>query len=116
MQYPIDTRALEQLLEYTRGDKAEYRRLIETFLVDGDDIVTDMRSAASSGDALLLRRSAQAMKASAQDFGASRLTTISAALESRCRSGMPVDADEQVGEIDAAYEAVREALREYLRG
>jgi HPt (histidine-containing phosphotransfer) domain-containing protein len=110
----IDTRALEQLQELIGGDRDELVELVQTFLVEGDDIVADMSSALEVTDADLLRRSAHSLKASAQDFGAPKLSTLSATLESACKSGIPDGAVEQVSEIANQYAAVRDELQTYI--
>lgn len=110
----IDTRTLEQLLELIGGDRSELVELVQTFLVEGDDIVTDMSTALDGGDVDLLRRSAHSLKASAQDFGATSLSTLSATLESASKSDIPDGANEQVNEIAKQYSAVKEELQAFI--
>lgn len=110
----IDTRALEQLQELIGGDKETLHELIETFLEEGTDIVSDMQTSVSGNDLELLRRSAHSLKSSAQDFGAVKLSSLCASLESRCRVEWPEAAKEQVSQVAESFEGARDSLRTYL--
>ena len=110
----IDTRALDQLQELIGGDKDTLHELIETFLEEGNDIVADMRTSVSDNDLDLLRRSAHSLKSSAQDFGAVKLSSVCASLESRCRVEWPEEAEDQVNTVATTFESARDSLRSYL--
>lgn len=109
----IDIRVLDQLQELIGGDRGELVELVNTFVEEGSDIVKDMHAALSANDAELLRRSAHSLKANAQDFGASKLSTLCASLESACKLTIPEQANSQVGEIDRQFEDARDELKRY---
>ncbi len=107
-------RALDQLQELIGGDKETLHELIATFLEEGTDIVADMQTALPDSDVDLLRRSAHSLKSSAQDFGAVKLSSLCAALESRCRTEWPDEAAEQVSMVAESFESARDSLSSYL--
>jgi len=110
----LDTRTLAQLQELIGGDRAELIELVETFLVEGDEIVADMQAASTSGDVELLRRSAHSLKASAQDFGANQLSTLCATLESGSKTAIPDAVDAQVREITNQFATAKHEIKLYI--
>ena len=110
----IDTRHLDQLKELIGGSQDSLNELVETFLVEGDEIIADMNESVSSQDLDLLRRSAHTFKSSAQDFGALELSRLSASLESHCKTQWPDDDIEQIKRISDAFQSAATALREFL--
>lgn len=110
----IDPRLLEQLKELIGGDQEALNELIGTFQMEGGEIVVDMQKALPSQDIDLLRRSAHSLKSSAQDFGASELSSACASLEAHCKTGWPEGAMEQVSMIAERFEDARVDLQSYL--
>ena len=110
----IDTRHLDQLKELIGGSQDSLNELVETFLVEGDEIIADMNASVSSQDLDLLRRSAHSLKSSAQDFGAMELSRLSASLESQCKPQWPSDDVAQIQQISDSFKSAAEALREFL--
>ncbi len=110
----IDTRQLDQLKELIGGCQDSLNELVETFLVEGDEIIADMNSSVSGQDLDLLRRSAHSLKSSAQDFGALELSRLSAALESQCKAQWPTEHNEQIQRISDSFQSAAAALREFL--
>lgn len=110
----IDTRLLDQLKELIGGSQESLNELVETFLIEGDEIIADMNASVSSQDLDLLRRSAHSLKSSAQDFGALELSRLSASLESQCRAQWPDDDIEQIQRINNSFQSAASALREFL--
>jgi len=111
----IDSRTLEQLKELIGGDHDELIELINTFLVEGDEIISDMHASVSNGDVELLRRSAHSLKAGAQDFGASRLSTLSASLEAASKLDIPAEARAQVSDIEQLFIIVKSELQQFTK-
>ena len=109
----IDSRTLGELLELIGGDQEALLELIETFQSEGSEIVDDMRASLADKDADVLRRAAHSMKSSAQDFGAIKLSTLSATLESLARDAWPDDADQRIDDIASEFVAVDTALTDY---
>ena len=110
----IDTRHLDQLKELIGGSQESLNELVETFLMEGDEIIADMNTSVPNRDLDLLRRSAHSFKSSAQDFGALELSKLSASLESQCRAQWPADDIEQIQQISKSFQAAASALREFL--
>jgi HPt (histidine-containing phosphotransfer) domain-containing protein len=64
----------------------------------------------------LLRRAAHTLKSSARDFGAVRLSQLSRQLEVMGQEKTLTGAAELVAQAEAAYEPVKAALEELLKG
>ena len=110
----IETRSLEQLSELIGGDKSALHELIETFIEEGAEIVTEMKGSLADEDLDVLRRSAHSMKSSAQDFGAIALSQLNAALESQCKNGWPNNAASQAENISQKFSEAHAELQLYI--
>lgn len=110
----IDVTALEQLGELIGGDPAMLAELVQTFIDEGAEIVTALRTSIPSADLDELRRGAHSLKSSAQDFGATGLATLSATLESRAKSTWPASAATDVEAIASAFDDARQDLMTWL--
>ena len=110
----LDEKLLEQLLELIGGDKPTLNNLIETFLEEGMEIVSDMKSALQDKNIDVLRRGAHSLKSSAQDFGATSLSELNATLESHCKNGWPDNATEQTAAISDSFDESVLELRQYM--
>ncbi len=112
----LDLRVIDQLKELIGGDVEELHELIKLFLVEAKDILSDMDTSLETQDLELLRRSAHSLKSSSQDFGATRLSELNAALESSCRNHWPESAANHVVKIADSFKQVDVALNEYISG
>ncbi len=110
----IDTQLLDQLKELIGGDQDTLNDLISTFTEEADDIIKSMQSALETKDLDVLRRAAHSLKSSSQDFGAVELSTLSASLESQCRSEWPDDDQEQVSKIATSFASAKAELLSYV--
>ena len=110
----IDTALIDQLQDLIGGDKAALLELIQTFIDEGLDIISQSHAAVENRDLELLRRSAHSLKSSAQDFGAGQLSTLCATLEAGCKHVWPEDAAVQSRLIDEEYRRVAAELQDYL--
>ncbi len=111
----IDTNCLENLLELIGGEKEALDELISTFLIEGQEMIDDMRRSLSSQDQEVLRRSSHSMKSSAQDFGATKLSELAASLEYNCKNNWPSQAEQQVDTITTQFKLASQALTDYLK-
>ncbi|MBX2835835.1 MAG: Hpt domain-containing protein [Gammaproteobacteria bacterium] len=111
----IDVNLLGQLKELIGGDQSELNELINTFLSEANDIVSDMNSSLDTQNLEVLRRSGHSLKSSAQDFGATELSALSASLESACRSSWPDDSNLQVERIQSELVLAQQELQSYLQ-
>jgi len=110
----IEINTLQQLSDLIGGDKASLHELIETFIEEGAEIVTSMKASLAEKNLDVLRRGAHSMKSSAQDFGATTLSQLNAALEAQCKNGWPETAESQTEEIAQQFSAVHLELQQYL--
>ena len=110
----IDIALIEQLQDLIGGDRTALLELIQMFIVEGGDIISQSRAAVKNTDRELLRRSAHSLKSSAQDFGASQLSRLCATLEAACKNVWPEDAVMQTQLIDEEFQRVANELQEYV--
>ena len=106
----INLAALGRLLEVIGGDRADLSELIDDFLSGAPDLVAQMSAAAAAADTEALGRAAHTLKSNAQDFGATRLAALCAALEGACREGSCPEAAASVAVIAQEEEKARTSL------
>ena len=107
----LDRAALDELNEMTGGDPAFLAELIDTFLADGTDLVSSIRTAAASGDAAALRRAAHTLKSNSRTFGATALGDLCQQIEERAATGNLGGVAILVGRVEVEYPGVVAALR-----
>jgi histidine phosphotransfer protein HptB len=107
---PIELPALRRLLDVIGGDHDDLSELIDDFLSGAPELVAQMSAAAATADTQALRRAAHTLKSNAQDFGATRLAALCAALEGACREGPCPEAAASVAVIAEEEEMARRAL------
>ena len=112
----LDVRSIDQLQEMIGGDRNELNNLIELYLLESREILSHMDVALETRDLELLRRSSHSLKSSSQDFGAIRLSELSASLESSCRNQWPDSSDKLIKKIRESFEQVDKALNDYVSG
>ncbi len=105
----LDASALARL-QAIAPNAESFAKLVASFLDNGAVLVASMATAAGSGDVDGLRRAAHTLKSNAASFGATDLSELCAALESRARAGSVDDADAAVTQIARAFEGARAAL------
>lgn len=110
----LDERLLEQLSTLIGGDQSTLHELIETFLEEGQEIVSEMQLALTEKQIDVLRRGAHSLKSSAQDFGAVELSELNATLESQCKNGWPDNAEQQTKEIASKFSEASAELTRYM--
>jgi HPt (histidine-containing phosphotransfer) domain-containing protein len=106
---PVDASVLEQL-EASLGEPAVVAELVDTFLRDAPKRLAALRDATTSGDSAELRRAAHTLKSNAQAFGAGPLAELCRELENAAKTGLPAEAAELVGRIEAEYGRVEGTL------
>ena len=107
----IDPAALETLLETTGGDPAFLAELIDSYVDDTPQLLAVIRRAVDAGDGEELRRAAHTLKSNSATFGALTLAALCRDLEGQGKTGMLDGAAERVGQVEAEYAKVRQALQ-----
>ena len=107
---PINPEALEIMLQMVGGDTAFLAEMIDTYLADSPQLLTDLGQAVAAGDAELLRRAAHSLKSNSENFGAHALAAIARALEELGKRGELAGAAALVAKGTAEYERVQPAL------
>jgi HPt (histidine-containing phosphotransfer) domain-containing protein len=106
----LDPAAMARLLEITGDDQAFVDELIDTFIDDATDQVARLRGAAAAGDAEAAIRPAHSLKSNSENVGAKKLAELSRSIETDGRGGAVPDLGARVGEIEAEFAGVRDAL------
>ena len=106
----IDRSALEQMLDATGGDPEFLAEMIDEFLADSPQLLTSMRVALVSGDAVELRRAAHSLKSNSSNFGAHALAELCRDMEERGKVAALDGASELFDRIEAEYALVEPAL------
>ena len=107
---------LDHMRQLAGGDDDFLAELIETFLEDGPELVSRMKTAVSLGDAAALRLSAHSLKSNAADFGAIALAEHCQELESMGKVEQLQGADEILAAAEGEFTQVQIALKAALQG
>lgn len=107
----IDRIALDQLLEAIGGDPAMMDELLGSFYEEGPQLIQRLIQSKEDNDADVFRRSAHSLKASAKDFGATRLTQLCGDLEAAARSDGFQPANQSIEETIEEFEAAISELK-----
>jgi signal transduction histidine kinase/CheY-like chemotaxis protein/HPt (histidine-containing phosphotransfer) domain-containing protein len=108
--------SIDKLLKMIGGDRVGLAELIRSFLEEAPPLLVNLRRALEAGDMELLRRAAHTLKSTARDFGGLRLSQLSRELEVMGQEKTLAGAAELVAQAEAAYEPVKAALEELLKG
>ncbi len=109
-QAPIDTAALERLLEVIGGESEDLQELIDDYMENAPQLAAQMRTGSEAGDWDAVRIAAHSLKSNARDFGATQLADHCAELEQQCKEGVPADPEIAVARIEREELEAREAL------
>lgn len=115
----LNPAALENLREMIGGDDAFLVELIDTFLADAPQMLSDMHQALEGRDVVVLHRAAHSLKSNSADFGATVLSDLCRELEELSKAGMLTGVAGLTGQVDAEYaraKAALEAMRKDLQG
>ncbi len=107
---PLDSAALETLLEVIGGERELLVELIDSFLETGPPLVERLRQGLAQGNAAEVRAAAHTLKSSSKDFGATRLAELCQQLEEMGKAGQLAGADELGRQVEAEYPLVHAAL------
>ena len=107
---PINSEALETMLQMVGGDTAFLAEMIDAYLADSPQLLADLRQAVAVGDTDLLRRAAHSLKSNSENFGATALAALARKLEELGKSGVLADAYDLTEQAAAEYQRVKGAL------
>ncbi len=106
----LDPAALKNLRDMVGGDTEFIVELVNVFFGEAPKLLSDMRQALESKDAVLLHRAAHSLKSSSAEFGATALSGSCRELESMGRNGVFSGVDELLGRAEAEYAQAKVAL------
>ena len=106
----IDPQAIEDLRALNPEDPAFLRELIDLFVQDVPDRITEIEKALATKDAVLLTRAAHTIKGSCSNFGAANLREISHAMEMHGKASDFAAAATSLAALRAAFADVTAAL------
>lgn len=108
---PVDAEVIRELRTLQDdGNPGFLAELIDLFLSHGSQMLADLRTAFSAGNAAELLRLAHTLRGSAGGLGARRLSGLCAALEEDLRAGVRETVPAQIGAIEAEFARVRPVL------
>ena len=89
------------------GAESIVAEIIETFLQDTPELITQMRGAVAGGDPLMLDRAAHTLKSSSATVGALVLSTRCTEIEEQARRGGAANLGIAVDEVATEFDRVR---------
>ena len=107
----LDPTGLDQLLNLVGGDEDNFFKLIDSFLEETPRLLEGVRIAIENKDHEHLRRMSHTLKSTCRDFGAIRLSNLSAKLESISKAGNLKDAPELIEKAEIEYASVENSLK-----
>jgi HPt (histidine-containing phosphotransfer) domain-containing protein len=110
----IDPQAIEELRAMNPGDDSFLRELIQIYLDDSPQLITEIENCLEQGDASRLTRAAHSLKGSSANFGAMQLHAASEKIERLGREGALGDVRAQLPELKAEFGRVKAALEALL--
>ena len=90
--------------------------MVDAFLDEGAQFLSDMDSALTVGDLDKFRRAAHSMKSNAATFGVMELSGLAKTLEEMARNGQLDGADLKLVTLKAAFSVAAQALKDVQNG
>ncbi len=107
----LDLKALNNLLAVLGGEFSYLVELIDSFLEDAPQLLSELNLAIERGDAGGAQRGAHSLKSNGADFGATTFSNLCKELEVMSRSGTLDGAADLFAQIQAEYGKVETALK-----
>jgi HPt (histidine-containing phosphotransfer) domain-containing protein len=104
---PVAVRALYELLG---GDREALVELVDSFLDEAPQRLTELRRGADQGDAGLVGRAAHTLKSNGSTFGAVELASLCRRLELAARANELAGSADLVDRVETQWAVVRQAL------
>jgi len=112
----LDPGAVGSLLEMIGDDPEMVREIVDAFLEDAPDRLTEIATGLADGDAALVRRAAHTLKANGLTFGASAFAEACRRLEETATDGTLDGAAPIAAEVEHSWSAVRPAIQALADG
>jgi HPt (histidine-containing phosphotransfer) domain-containing protein len=106
----LDAKALENLSSMLGGEFNYLVELIDSFLEDAPQLLSELDQFVASGDAAGIRRVAHSLKSNGADFGATTFSNLCKELEMMGKEGMVEGADDLLSQVAVEYARVEAAL------
>jgi HPt (histidine-containing phosphotransfer) domain-containing protein len=106
----IDMATFEELKQMSGADFIG--ELIDTYLEDAPQLISDMKSSLNSKDADVFRRAAHSFKSNSATFGANRLSLLAKELETLGRENRLSEIGSRLDALEEAYGVVAKELKE----
>lgn len=91
-----------------------FNMLIETYITDSSNIITNLRKEKSSNNAAEVHRLAHSLKSSSANLGAQNISDIAKQLELEAKEGNLANADGYINQIEKLHPAVSGELRQAM--
>jgi len=105
----IDANAFEDLKQMAGADFIG--ELIQTFLDDAPQLITQLHSALAANDAESFRRAAHSLKSNAASFGANHLSSLAKELEMLGRENKLNEVGDNLKALEEAYQIAAQELK-----
>jgi HPt (histidine-containing phosphotransfer) domain-containing protein len=112
----LDPNAVKSLIELVGDDAEALSEIVDAFLDEAPQRLTELRRGIDDGDSVLVGRAAHTLKANARTFGAGRLAELSGVIESAARGGDLAPAAAHVDALDEEWRTVQPAVRSLVVG
>ncbi len=106
----LNTAALKNLQDMVGGEFEYLVELIDSFLEDAPQLLSELNEAVKQKDAAAIRRVAHSLKSNGADFGASRFSNLCKDLEMMGKAGTLDHAADYAAQIGTEFEKVKAAL------
>ena len=107
----IDQHVIDELRDSVGGDDAFVADLVATYLAEGAEHITQLESAAATGDIGAVVRPAHSLKSSSAALGAARMSQISRDIELAGREGRGEGVARSVAQARSAWDATVAELK-----
>jgi HPt (histidine-containing phosphotransfer) domain-containing protein len=102
----LDADALRSLIELVGDDREALAEIVDAFLEEAPQRLTELREGIASADATVVGRAAHTLKANGRTFGAERLAQLSEEIETAARGGDLSPASARIDDLDKAWQEV----------
>lgn len=106
----LDAPQIADLRALDKGQGAIYAGFVEMFLSGAPVRIARLKALAAASDAAALAAAAHALRGSAGNVGALRLSVLFHRIEQAAQGANPAEAAALIGTLDEAYAAARDAL------
>ncbi len=107
----LDPEALDNLLSVVGGEFVYLEELIDSFLEDAPQLLSELEKSVERGDSAEVHRLAHSLKSNGADFGATTFSDLNRELEMKAKSGASDGTADLSTQIVAEYGRVEAALR-----